>query len=568
MTFVQPRAGARWTGALAIWLVLLMLLSIYAIGRASAHEGHDHGAAPSAAGQASPRVVATSESYQFVGIAEGEALVIYLDRAADNAPVATAVVEVTISGQVLRAELQKNGTYEIVTPLLKQSGIHEVVVSIADGGASDLLVGSITIPAASAVAIPPHAIWHHLPDWMQWPFTRGGLLTIVGGLAFVLALVLLPRRARGRPSAALVLSAVLLATVAGADDVRAHEGHDHGAAAAPGGNGPHRQPDGVIFLPKPTQRLLEVRTWIVKPETAVPSRRFAGRVIANPNRSGVVQSTIQGRYIAPAGGVPPIGTKVVVGDLLGRVAPSFASIDASQIAQSMAELDQQIALARARLERLEPLLQSRTVAVGQVNDARLTLDGLIKRRADLATARAQPEDLRSPVNGVIAGARVMSGQVISPSDTVFQIIDPTSLMVEALVFGIASQERLGAAVALLANGQTVKLRYIGRSRALQQQYTQVQFEVVDGDGSLDVGQPVKVVAETGTAVTGIIVPRAALTQAPNGQTVVFRHKEPELFEPKPVRFEAFDADRVRILAGVEPGKAIVVQGAPLVNQVR
>ncbi len=63
----------------------------------------------------------------------------------------------------------------------------------------------------------------------------------------------------------------------------------------------------MIFLPKPTQRLLEVRTRIVVPETAIPSRRFAGRVIANPNKSGVVQSTISGRYMAPDTGVPPIG---------------------------------------------------------------------------------------------------------------------------------------------------------------------------------------------------------------------------------------------------------------------
>lgn len=564
MKSVLPRAGARWAGALTIWLAVLALIPV-----ASAHEGHDHGTAPSATAPASPRVVATSESYQFVGIAEGEVLVIYLDRAADNAPVTTAAIEVAIDGTAFRAELQKNGTYEVVAPILKKPGTHEVLASITEGSTSDLLVGAITIPAAGNAAGAPHTIWDHFPAWAQWLFSSRGGMMALGGLVLVLGLAILPRRARGKTPAAVTMLAVLLAISAAAPSVLAHEGHDHGAPTAVGGNGPHRRPDGMIFLPKPTQRLLEVRTWIVKPETAVPSRRFAGRVIANPNRSGVVQSTIQGRYIAPSGGVPPIGTKVVVGELLGRVAPSFASIDVSQIAQTLAELDQQITLARARLARLEPLLQSRAVAVAQVDEARINLDGLIKRRADVATAKVQAEDLRSPVEGVIAGVRVMSGQVVSPSEAVFQIIDPSSLMVEALVFGLGSQEKLAAATALLASGRTVKLRYVGRSRALQQQYAQVQFEVLDvGDAALDVGLPVKVVAETGAAVTGIIVPRAALTQAPNGQTVVFRQKEPELFEPKPVRFEPFDAERVRILAGIDPGETIVVQGAPLVNQVR
>jgi len=50
-----------------------------------AHEGHDHGEAPRAAPMpGSPRVVATSERYQLVGIAEGEVLVLYLDRADDT----------------------------------------------------------------------------------------------------------------------------------------------------------------------------------------------------------------------------------------------------------------------------------------------------------------------------------------------------------------------------------------------------------------------------------------------------------------------------------------------------
>jgi len=65
-----------------------------------AHEGHDHGEAPRAAPMpGSPRVVATSERYQLVGIAEGEVLVLYLDRADDNAPVTAAALEVSLDGQ-------------------------------------------------------------------------------------------------------------------------------------------------------------------------------------------------------------------------------------------------------------------------------------------------------------------------------------------------------------------------------------------------------------------------------------------------------------------------------------
>jgi hypothetical protein len=92
--------------------------------------------------------------------------------------------------------------------------------------------------------------------------------------------------------------------------------------------------------------------------------------------------------------------------------------------------------------------------------------------------------------------------------------------------------------------------------------------VLDPNPALNVGTPVTITGRLGTPVTGIILPRAAIAQAPNGQMVVFSQKEPEIFEPKAIRFEPFDAGSVFVQAGVARGDKIVVQGAQLVNQVR
>jgi hypothetical protein len=79
---------------------------------------------------------------------------------------------------------------------------------------------------------------------------------------------------------------------------------------------------------------------------------------------------------------------------------------------------------------------------------------------------------------------------------------------------------------------------------------------------------VTVIASSGTPVTGIVLPRSALAQAPNGQTVVFAQKEPEIFTPRAVRTEAFDIQSVLVTGGLQPGEKVVVENAPLVNQVR
>lgn len=556
--------GRLATACRALRSVTVVTLVSLAIATSSfAGPGHDHGAtAPTTTASATPRVTASSELYQFVGIVEGEVLVIYLDRQADNAPVSAAKLEISIDGTAVTAELQKNGTYEATSSLLRQPGSHEVLITITDGSESDLLVGGVKIPSPAVAGLHfDHSLFEHL----RGVASPGVIVWIAAAMVGIAGVILL----RSRRALAIVAVALGASTMMPMP-ASAGPGHDHGPepGAAVNGNAPQRLPDGTIFLPKPTQRLLEVRTRAVASETTAKTVRFVGRVIANPNRSGVVQSTTAGRFVPLQGGVPVVGAVVKLGDLLGSVSPSFISKDASDMAQALGELDQQISLARSKLARQESLLITNVVSKVAVDETRIQLDGLLKRRADLLASRVQPEELRAPIDGVLIASRVVAGQVIAPTDQLFSIIDPSSLMVEALVFDQASAERIDDAVAVTGDGIESRLKFAGRSRALQQQYAVMKFDLVDPGPALNIGTPVTISARAGTPVTGIILPRAAIAQAPNGQMVVFLHKEPELFEPRAIRFEPFDAQSVLVHSGLAEGDKVVVQGAPLVNQVR
>jgi membrane fusion protein, heavy metal efflux system len=561
------RLCARSVRATALACAASVFLVFGAAGPTPAHEGHDHAAeAPPAVG-ASPRVVATSETYQFVGIAEGEVLVIYLDRAEDNTPVTSATIDVSLNGEAFKAELQeKSATYEVTAPLLRKSGSYEVLVTLSDGGRHDLLVGTLRIPASGQANNRLTGIRQVVANRLASSSGRS-LLVAAGVLLLVGAVVggaVLPGRRK-----LYLLPAAMVGLVLASVGAWAHEGHDHGPdLSVSTGNSPSRRPDGSLFIPKPTQRLLEIRTRTLAIENRTRTVRFNGRIVANPNRSGVVQSTLQGRYEAPEGGVPPLGTHVKAGDMLGRVSPAFQSIDSSDMAQTLGTLDQDIALNRRKLARQEHLLTTNAVAKATVEDTRIQIEGLEKRRRELLAAKLRPEDLRAPVDGVIAATRVVAGQVVGPADQLFQIIDPGSLLVEALVFDQTNPDTVDEATAVIGTGAAIKLKFLGRSRALQQQYSIVQFKIVDTAVALNVGAPVTVVASNGEPITGIVLPRAALVQAPNGQTVVFSHKEPEVFVPRPVRFENFDGENILITAGIGAGEKVVVRNAPLLNQVR
>lgn len=533
---------------------------------ALAGPGHDHGPAPAGAtAPASPRVTASSDAFELVGIVEGEVLVVYLDRFATNEPVAGATITISLNGIALKAEPQPNGTYELASPILKAPGLVEVIAEVEAGGTSDLLVGALTIPTPAATGTAAGSEGRLARIRQELASLRPTLLLAGGPLLLGL---LVGIGLRSRPRVAMGLAALAILVMATSLSL-AHEGHDHGGgAAATQGNAPHRRADGTIFLPKPTQRLLEVRTEIVQPREAVRTVRFAGRVIPDPNRSGLVQATIGGRIATAGGGLPRLGQTVKAGEVLAYVQPSFQPVDAATLQQTEGDLDQQIALYRSRLDRQRVLADRNAVPRQSLEETEIQLRGLERRRAELRQSKVVPEPLVAPADGVIAEVRVANGQVVSPSDVLFQIIDPASLWVEALVFDQVNAAEIRAATARLPDGRVVALSLIGRSRSLQQQSTLLQFAIVDAPATLDVGTPLSVIAETGQTARGIVLPRASVTQAPNGQSVVFQHREAELFVPRPVRMEALDAERVLVTGGIEPGERVVVRGAPLVNQVR
>ncbi len=559
------------------WLHAVMLslnLLFYAPASfAHAGAGHDNDpVASSAAGTASPRIAVATESFQFVGVVEGEVLVIYLDRAIDNEPVNTATVEVSLNGDSIKATVQPDGTYELVSPLLKVPGQIEVLVTIADGAVSDLLVGSLTIPDVTKTTARSFqdgiaATATRLASWFALPtaFAAPAALAI-GLIGFGVFIGTMLKGARRAALVVFVISVIVLASTA----AMAGPGHDHGPepASAGSGNAPQRKADGSIFLPKATQRLLEVRTLTVATQSVTPTMRFNGRVIADPRYSGVVQGTIAGRFMAPDDGVPPLGTRVKAGQLLGRIKPAFASIDSSQLSQTLAELDQQIALYRDRLRRQELMLLNNAVPLIQVEETRFTLAGQINKRKELVESLSREEQLVAPVDGVIAATRAVSGQVVAPTDRLFEIVDASRPLVEALIFDQSIVDKITDAEMSMADGTVLRLKFQSRSRTLQQQYAVVHFKVLDAPDSLSLGQPVAITARAGNPVTGIVVPRAALAQAPNGQTVVFEHREPEAFVPRPVRIEALDSRSVIVVSGLKEGDKIVIRNAPLVNQVR
>lgn len=546
-------------------LAVLLLVTAPVVGWA--HEGEDHSQdeakasakSSAAAATTSGRFTAQGGALELVAAAQGHNLTVWIDQWADNLPVTNARVNVTVDGRSIEAR-PINGTYILDTPTLDMPGSHRLSFVVSRGDATQTMAGVLNVAAAASAAEEEGGA-------VPWRM----ILLILLAAGVVAGAALLWRSRHRGPAVALVLTGLLVSP----SPISAHEGEEHSEdnATAPAatnvtagaGVGATRTADGAIVALKPLQRIIDLRTDVVAAGQASPTIELTGRIIADPQSGGLVQSTTAGRIVA-AGGLPLIGQRVRAGQALATIEPTLQAIDEADISRELADLDQQIALAAnraARVRRLEGLVPRR-----EIEEAQITLAGLRSRRAGLGRARSARETLVAPISGIVSAVPVRVGQVVGAETTLFEIIDPSRLFVEANIFDRRTISTGSRAIGRAGDGTTFQLIFAGSGLADRGSAGQGQFRLVGAPPGLRVGEPVTVSVSAGAPVAGVVVPRASVLTGESGLASVFVKQGPESFVARPVRTAPLDATRVVLLSGVRVGERVVTAGASLLAQVR
>lgn len=368
-----------------------------------------------------------------------------------------------------------------------------------------------------------------------------------------------------KPAVSLSLVAMLLALSGNA--AYAGDGHDHGdAPAAVTSNGPKRQPDGRVFLPKPAQHQLAIRTLTVTESEQPKVFELAGKVMMDPNAGGKVQAALAGRLAAGPQGLPVLGQRVRKGDVLAYVVPTSGAIERSNQVAQQAELQAARSLAEKRLARLKEL--SETVPRKDIEAAESELASLTGRLQAVGAGLSNRDALVAPVSGVIASANAVAGQVLEARELVFEVVDPSRLQIEALAYdAVQAQSIANAAVAI--GSERIDLKLLGVAKSLRDQALPMTFAgQSDALAKLAVGQPVKVFAQTAQRIKGLQVPLGSVLKNPANQAIVWVKEAPEVFEPRLVTYEPLDGTSVTITSGIKAGERVATQGASFINQVR
>jgi biotin carboxyl carrier protein len=294
-----------------------------------------------------------------------------------------------------------------------------------------------------------------------------------------------------------------------------------------------------------------------------------GRVIADPNASGRVQASQSGRVVAAGKALAVLGQRVRQGEVLGYLQPVTSSLERGGQAAQLAEIAAQLEVAERRVRRLEQL--DGVVPAKEIEAARYDAEGLRARRDAIGTGLDGLQPLTAPVAGVVAAVSVVVGQIVEAREKLFEVVDPARLAVEALAYDVAFAQAVEGASALV-DGGSVELAFVGGGKVLREQALPLLFRVLPATGgephALAIGQPLKVLARTGSRQAGVALPAEAVSRGPGGEPIVWAHTGAERFVPRKVRLVALDGARVAVTEGVAAGDRVVVRGATSLSQVR
>lgn len=535
-----------------LFLLFLPLLTF-------AHGGEDHGdgAAARAPVADHPRFEAQSPDLELVAELHGANLTLYLDRYATNQPVLDAKIEIEGDNQKATATLLPDGSYTVPAPWLAQPGKHELVVTVQAGDLDDLLIGALEVAAPAAA----HA---------SVTESRSLLFGGAGLLALLVAAAVAHLASRRRKAGSLLLPLLILAlpaTLLAPPKAYAHGGEDHGDAPHPPATGqPTRLADGSVYVPKNAQRTWGIRTEIAAVGEHPYSVELNGHVVADPSFSGRVQSSQSGRIETGTPGLPHLGKKVSKGEVLAWLMPVASSLERGGSQSQLADIASQRDLAEKRVARLTQL--EGVTPQRELDTARAELRSLDERKAALSGALNAREALRAPVSGVVSAVNVSVGQVVEARETLFEIVNPDKLWVEAIAYDPALPTQIASASAAGADGAAFRLIYLGGGAELREHALPLQFRIVPPLPPLNVAQPVRVAVATNRRVNAVAVPRDAVVRNTGSDTFVWLHFSAERFVPRRIRTQTLDAARLAIPEGVQAGERIVTQGAALLNQVR
>ncbi len=277
------------------------------------------------------------------------------------------------------------------------------------------------------------------------------------------------------------------------------------------------------------------------------------------------------------------GETVAAGQELARVAS--AELAALQLALLQAKAE--TTLARKLLEQRTALDRQGVIAGKTLFEAQATLTqksaaleiarqklaalGLAPDLIDKVQQDGQPLShvaITSPLAGVITHADVRIGQLITPTDHLYHVVDPASLWIvgdvlESDVRFLQAGQSVEAGFAALPDVQfSGRIDHLRLKMDRQRRTLGVVIAVPNPGGRLRPGMSGRVRISVAVARQAIVCPADAVIHSRTGAYLLVQ-RQPGKYENRRVKVGLTEDERVEVLDGVFPGSRVVLVGNAL-----
>ena len=227
------------------------------------------------------------------------------------------------------------------------------------------------------------------------------------------------------------------------------------------------------------------------------------------------------------------------------------------------EIDQLAAAAREAEQQVKQLRAGSRQEVISQAQAQLAQ---AKAQVQATTAQLGNTRILAPASGEVAERNGRVGDVTSPSQPLFRIIEKGRLELQLKVPETdLPQIRPGQSVTI-TSGRDSKLSVQGKVREIDPQVNEESREAIvkvdlPASDSLKPGMFLRA-AITTSAASGLTVPSKAVLPQADGSAIVYKLQADGTVKAQPVQQgEIMSGDRIEIKSGLSPGDRVVVKGA-------
>jgi len=194
------------------------------------------------------------------------------------------------------------------------------------------------------------------------------------------------------------------------------------------------------------------------------------------------------------------------------------------------------------------------------------IEGLLKKNPQDYHREASTTMLRAPFDGIVLKANAAEGESIQPEDKLFDVVDTSSVWVQADLYpqDVASVREGDSATIFVEGYPEEKFRgriaYISDVVNPETRATRVRVELPNPDRRLKLDMFATIQLPSRQQRAALLIPANAV-QKVDGKSVVFVREQPQQFEMREVKLGLESQGAVEVLSGLKTGETVVTRGS-------